>query len=157
MTGVAMGYTVLRHIDQQPRTLRDGQLIRYTRAYSLRESFCCSNLWLLTWGATAAEAGVSELEAVSIHAPAWGATCTGSRKPAVIVVSIHAPRVGNRNRPSSLGDDPRRTPRRPKVGSSQWQFRRAPPKEPAQAALPLIHSPAVKPEGIVWDARREIE
>jgi len=31
------------------------------------------------------------------------------------------------------------------------------PKKPAQAALPLIHSPAVKREGFVWDASREIE
>ena len=33
----------------------------------------------------------------------------------------------------------------------------APPKKPAQAALPLIQSPAVKREGFAWDASREIE
>jgi len=33
----------------------------------------------------------------------------------------------------------------------------APPKKPTQAALPLIHTPAVKREGFEWDASQEIE
>ncbi len=33
----------------------------------------------------------------------------------------------------------------------------APPKKPLQAVLPLLHPPAVKREGFVWDASREIE
>ncbi len=33
----------------------------------------------------------------------------------------------------------------------------APAKKPVQAALPLIHAPAVKREGFAWDASQEIE
>jgi len=33
----------------------------------------------------------------------------------------------------------------------------APPKKPVQAALPLLHAPAVKREGFAWDASQEIE
>ena len=33
----------------------------------------------------------------------------------------------------------------------------APPKKPVQAALPLLHAPAAKREGFVWDSSQEIE
>jgi len=33
----------------------------------------------------------------------------------------------------------------------------APPKKPVQAALPVLHAPAVKREGFAWDASQEIE
>jgi hypothetical protein len=33
----------------------------------------------------------------------------------------------------------------------------SPPKKPVQAALPVLHAPAVKREGFVWDAKQEFE
>ena len=53
---------------------------------------------------------------------------------------------------------PRKTVELPAPASAQTPApAQAPPKKPVQAALPLIHPPAVKREGFAWDSSNEIE